>query len=88
MIPAAFASLSAALVESDRQRAERLRRLAVASWWAYGNATDTARFTETARPLATLAILPTGAGAGPTIRRVTTYVEAPQVQPPPGGTTL
>jgi hypothetical protein len=43
---------------------------------------------RTARPLATLAILPTGAGAGPTIRRVTTYVEAPQVQPPPGGTTL
>jgi hypothetical protein len=43
---------------------------------------------ETARPLATLEIVPTGAGAGPTIRRVTTYVEAPQAQPPPGGTTL
>jgi hypothetical protein len=38
---------------------------------------------ETARPLATEAIMPTGAGAGPTIRRVTTYLEAPEVQPPP-----
>jgi hypothetical protein len=44
---------------------------------------------ETTRPLATEAILPTGAGAGPTIRRVTTYPEAPATQPPPpGGTTL
>jgi hypothetical protein len=30
-----------------------LPALAVASWWAYGNATDTARFTKTAAPLAT-----------------------------------
>lgn len=44
---------------------------------------------ETTRPLATEAIAPTGAGAGPTIRRVTTYPEAPANQPPPpGGTTL
>jgi hypothetical protein len=44
---------------------------------------------QTTRPLATEAILPTGAGAGPTIRRVTTYPQAPATQPPPpGGTTL
>ena len=44
---------------------------------------------RTARPLATEAISPTGGGAGPTIRRVTTYLDAPQVEPPPpGGTTL
>jgi RNA polymerase sigma-70 factor (ECF subfamily) len=44
---------------------------------------------ETSRPLATEEIAPTGAGAGPTIRRVTTYLEAPQVAPPgEGGTTL
>jgi hypothetical protein len=44
---------------------------------------------QTTRPLATLAISPTGAGAGPTIRRVITYVETPATQPPPpGGTTL
>jgi RNA polymerase sigma-70 factor (ECF subfamily) len=44
---------------------------------------------ETSRPLATEEISPTGAGAGPTIRRVTTYMEAPQVAPPgEGGTTL
>jgi hypothetical protein len=44
---------------------------------------------QTTRPLATLAISPTGAGAGPTIRRVITYVETPAAQPPPpGGTTL
>lgn len=44
---------------------------------------------KTARPLATEEIAPTGAGAGPTIRRVTTYMEAPQVAPPgEGGTTL
>jgi hypothetical protein len=30
-----------------------LPALAVASWWAYGNATDTARFMDTAAPLAT-----------------------------------
>jgi hypothetical protein len=36
----------------------------------------------TARPLSTEEISPTGAGAGPTIRRVTTYVEAPEVLPP------
>jgi hypothetical protein len=30
-----------------------LPAVAVASWWAYGNATDTEKFTETARPLAT-----------------------------------
>jgi hypothetical protein len=29
-----------------------LPALALASWWAYGNATDTARFTTTAKPLA------------------------------------
>jgi hypothetical protein len=44
---------------------------------------------ETARPLGTEEISPTGAGAGPTIRRVTTYVEAGQVAPPAeDGTTL
>lgn len=44
---------------------------------------------RTARPLATEEISPTGAGAGPTIRRVTTYVEAPDVAPPAiDGTTL
>ena len=43
---------------------------------------------DTAQPLATLAIEPTGAGAGPPIRRVTTYVESPRVEPLPGGTTL
>jgi hypothetical protein len=42
----------------------------------------------TARPLSTEEISPTGAGAGPTIRRVTTYPEAPEVSPPPvDGTT-
>src|SRR4051812_3364629 len=30
-----------------------LPAVAVASWWAYGEATDTARFTRTAAPLAT-----------------------------------
>lgn len=44
---------------------------------------------RTAHPLATEEISPTGAGAGPTIRRVTTYVEGPQVAPPPvDGTSL
>lgn len=43
----------------------------------------------TARPLSTEEISPTGAGAGPTIRRVTTFVEAPEVSPPAvDGTTL
>jgi hypothetical protein len=37
---------------------------------------------ETARPLATEAIEPTGFGAGPTIRRMISYLEAPTVEPP------
>jgi hypothetical protein len=37
---------------------------------------------STARPLATREILPTGAGAGPTIERATVFLEAPTVDPP------